>query len=102
MPGWQITLIALAAALAAAIIAALLDRARTAHKIHAPPPEAATTPGRAACHHHRLRARPGYRHKSRRVLPKHRTLVPISFLCQPIGEGVRSGCELGGPDGRQP
>jgi hypothetical protein len=36
MPGWQITLIALAAALVAATVAVLLDRARTARKIHAP------------------------------------------------------------------
>ena len=36
MPGWQITLIALTAALVAAAVAVLLDRARTARKIHAP------------------------------------------------------------------
>jgi hypothetical protein len=36
MPGWQIALIALAAALVAAVVAVLLDRARAAHKIHAP------------------------------------------------------------------
>jgi hypothetical protein len=36
MPGWQITLIALTAALVAATAAILLDHARTAHKIHAP------------------------------------------------------------------
>jgi hypothetical protein len=36
MPGWQIALIALAAALIAAAVAVLLDRARTARKIHAP------------------------------------------------------------------
>ena len=36
MPGWQITLIALAAALVAAAAAVLLDHARTARKIHAP------------------------------------------------------------------
>ena len=36
MPGWQITLIALAAALVAAAVAVLLDHARTARKIHAP------------------------------------------------------------------
>jgi hypothetical protein len=36
MPGWQIALIALAAALVAAAVAVLLDRARTARKIHAP------------------------------------------------------------------
>ena len=36
MPGWQIILIALTAALVAATVAVLLDRARTAHKIHAP------------------------------------------------------------------
>jgi hypothetical protein len=35
MPGWQIALIALAAALVAAVVAVLLDRARAAHKIHA-------------------------------------------------------------------
>jgi hypothetical protein len=35
MPGWQITLIALAAALVAAAVTVLLDRARTARKIHA-------------------------------------------------------------------
>jgi hypothetical protein len=35
MPGWQIALIALAAALVAATIAVLLDRARAAHRIHA-------------------------------------------------------------------
>jgi hypothetical protein len=32
MPGWQITLIALAAALAAATVAVLLDRARTSRR----------------------------------------------------------------------
>ena len=37
MPGWQITLIALAAALVAAAAAVLLDRARTARKIQPPP-----------------------------------------------------------------
>jgi hypothetical protein len=36
MPGWQITLIALAAALVAAVVAVLLDRARAARKIYAP------------------------------------------------------------------
>jgi len=36
MPGWQIALITLAAALVAAVVAVLLDRARAAHKIHAP------------------------------------------------------------------
>jgi hypothetical protein len=36
MPGWQIALIALAAALVAAAVAVLLDRARAARKIHAP------------------------------------------------------------------
>ncbi len=36
MPGWQIILIALAAALVAAAVAVLLDRARAARKIHAP------------------------------------------------------------------
>lgn len=36
MPGWQIILIALAAALVAAATAVLLDRARAARKIHAP------------------------------------------------------------------
>jgi hypothetical protein len=35
MPGWHITLIAVAAALAAAVIAVLLDRARAARKTHA-------------------------------------------------------------------
>lgn len=35
MPGWQITLIAAAAALAAATLAVILDRARAAHR-HAP------------------------------------------------------------------
>jgi hypothetical protein len=35
MPGWQITLIAAAAALAAATVAVLLDRARAARKTHA-------------------------------------------------------------------
>jgi hypothetical protein len=35
MPGWQIALIALAAALVAAVVAVLLDRARAARKIHA-------------------------------------------------------------------
>jgi len=34
MPGWQITLIAVGAALAAAILAVLLDRAWAAHKTH--------------------------------------------------------------------
>jgi len=32
MPGWQITLIALGAALAAAVVAVLLDRARAARR----------------------------------------------------------------------
>ena len=36
MPGWQIALIALAAALIAATAAVLADRARAARKIHAP------------------------------------------------------------------
>jgi hypothetical protein len=36
MPGWQIILIALAAALVAAATAVLLDRARAARRIHAP------------------------------------------------------------------
>ena len=36
MPGWQITLIALAAALVAAATAVLLDHALAARKIHAP------------------------------------------------------------------
>jgi hypothetical protein len=36
MPGWQIALIALAAALVAGAAAVLLDRARAARKIHAP------------------------------------------------------------------
>jgi hypothetical protein len=35
MPGWQITLIAAGAALAAAAVAVLLDRARAARKAHA-------------------------------------------------------------------
>ena len=35
MPGWQITLIAVGAALAAAILAVLLDRAWAARKAHA-------------------------------------------------------------------
>ena len=35
MPGWQITLIAAGAALAAAAVALLLDRARAARKAHA-------------------------------------------------------------------
>jgi len=34
MPGWQITLIAAAAALAGAALAILLDRARAARKTH--------------------------------------------------------------------
>jgi hypothetical protein len=32
MPGWQITLIAIGAALAAAVVAVLLDRARAARR----------------------------------------------------------------------
>ena len=36
MPGWQITLIALAAALVAATMAVVLDHARAARKVHAP------------------------------------------------------------------
>jgi hypothetical protein len=36
MPGWQIALIALAAALVAAVVAVLLDHARAARKIHVP------------------------------------------------------------------
>jgi hypothetical protein len=36
MPGWQITLIALAAALVTAVTAVLLDRARASRKIPAP------------------------------------------------------------------
>jgi hypothetical protein len=35
MPGWQITLIAVAAALATAALAVLLDRTRAARKTHA-------------------------------------------------------------------
>jgi hypothetical protein len=35
MPGWQIALIAAAAALAAATMAVLIDRARAARKMHA-------------------------------------------------------------------
>jgi hypothetical protein len=35
MPGWQITLIAAVAALAAATVAVLIDRARAARKMHA-------------------------------------------------------------------
>ena len=35
MPGWQIALIAVGAALAAAALAVLLDRARAARKVHA-------------------------------------------------------------------
>ena len=38
MPGWQISLIAAGAALATAAVAVLLDRARTARKVHTPPP----------------------------------------------------------------
>jgi hypothetical protein len=34
MPGWQITLIAVAAALIAATVSVLLDRARVARKMH--------------------------------------------------------------------
>ena len=37
MPGWQITLIAVGAALAAAVIAVMLDRARAAHRKAAMP-----------------------------------------------------------------
>ena len=36
MPGWQITLIALTAALVAAAAAVLVDQVRAARKIHAP------------------------------------------------------------------
>jgi len=36
MPGWQITMIALGAALAAAVAAVLLDRARTARRLARP------------------------------------------------------------------
>jgi hypothetical protein len=36
MPGWQIILIALAAALAAAAVAVVLDHARATRKLHAP------------------------------------------------------------------
>jgi hypothetical protein len=39
MPGWQIALIAIAAAVLAAAIAVLADRARTAHR-HQPAPSA--------------------------------------------------------------
>jgi len=35
MPGWQIALTAAGAALAAAVVAVLLDRARAARKVHA-------------------------------------------------------------------
>jgi hypothetical protein len=35
MPGWQITLIAVVAALAGAVLAVLLDRAWAAHKVRA-------------------------------------------------------------------
>ena len=38
MPGWQITLIAAAAALAAALLAALVNRAWVARKVHTPTP----------------------------------------------------------------
>jgi hypothetical protein len=34
MPGWQVTLIAVGAALAGAAVALLLDRTRAAHKTH--------------------------------------------------------------------
>ena len=44
MPGWQITLIAVGAALAAAILAVLLDRAWAARKI---PASAVRVPGSA-------------------------------------------------------
>jgi hypothetical protein len=37
MPGWQITLIALTAALVAAAVTVLLDRAWAARKAHATP-----------------------------------------------------------------
>jgi len=36
MPGWQIALIAVGAALAAALLAVLLDRAWAARRVHAP------------------------------------------------------------------
>jgi hypothetical protein len=36
MPGWQIALIAIGAAVAAAVVAVLLDRARTARRMPAP------------------------------------------------------------------
>jgi hypothetical protein len=39
MPGWQIALIAVAAAVVAAAVAVLLDRVRTAHR-HQPAPSA--------------------------------------------------------------
>ncbi len=48
MPGWQITLIAVCAALAAAALAVLLDRAWTARKTVPAPPEPTLTPGRGA------------------------------------------------------
>jgi hypothetical protein len=35
MPGWQIALIAIGAALVAATVAVILDRALAAHKVHA-------------------------------------------------------------------
>jgi hypothetical protein len=48
MPGWQITLIAAAAALAAAITAVLADRARAARRSGARGPARAAQPGATA------------------------------------------------------
>jgi hypothetical protein len=48
MPGWQITLIAVAAALVAAVLAVLADRARAARKRLAAGPQPASIPAQAA------------------------------------------------------
>lgn len=48
MPGWQITLIAVAAALVAGVLAVLADRARAARKRLAAAPQPAAVPAQGA------------------------------------------------------
>ena len=48
MPGWQITLIAVGAALAAAVLAVMADRARSARKRSAAAPAASNVPAQVA------------------------------------------------------
>ena len=48
MPGWQITLIAVGAALAAAVLAVMADRARSARKRSAVAPAASNVPAQVS------------------------------------------------------